>query len=212
MRISLRRGAVVATLGLLGWASSARAQCTKDTECKGDRICNEGVCMDPPASRQALAPPGPTFVIGADSAPAPPSSGAIPDSGSLPAQSFVPATEPHDRTMATIGLVLTAMGAATLVTTVILLVKGAAEHRASLNAFCDNDVCSAAADAQNSAGEALLTAGTVTGLATIALLGPGIPLFFLGRHQLPARSQTTAWWVPQRVSTYLHQVTLTYAY
>jgi hypothetical protein len=212
MGISLRRGALVATLGLLGWASSAGAQCTKDTECKGDRICNEGACMAPPAARQALAPQGPSFVIGADPAPAPPSAGATVGGGSLPARSFVPATEPHDPTMAAIGLVLTGMGAATLVTTVILLAKGAADHRASLNAFCDNDACAAAADAQNSAGEALLTAGTVTGLATIALLGPGISLFLVGRRQVPARSQTAAWWVPQRVSTDLRQVTLTYAY
>ena len=59
--------------GLLLMSSVARAQCSKDTDCKGNRICEAGVCTTAPASAAAsdaapaapqaqvvvLAPPGP---------------------------------------------------------------------------------------------------------------------------------------------------------
>jgi hypothetical protein len=39
---------VAAAALLLGWAPSADAGCTKDTDCKGDRICDtQGQCVDP---------------------------------------------------------------------------------------------------------------------------------------------------------------------
>lgn len=46
---------------LLLHASSARAQCTKDTDCKGERICQTGNCVDPPqVPRQGgIAEPAP---------------------------------------------------------------------------------------------------------------------------------------------------------
>ena len=64
---------VAAAVGLsaLLWGSFAYAQCTKDTECKGDRICRSGACEDPvpaapanpPGTDQLVAPvitpPGP---------------------------------------------------------------------------------------------------------------------------------------------------------
>ncbi len=41
----------IAALGLtLLLANLAMAQCTKDTDCKGDRICEKGVCVAPGAS------------------------------------------------------------------------------------------------------------------------------------------------------------------
>lgn len=43
-------------LGLsLAVASDALAQCTKDTDCKGDRICANGTCMDPSNRSGSLA-------------------------------------------------------------------------------------------------------------------------------------------------------------
>lgn len=34
--------------GLAAYSQSLSAQCSKDTDCKGDRVCVKGVCVDPP--------------------------------------------------------------------------------------------------------------------------------------------------------------------
>jgi hypothetical protein len=47
------RAALLLLLGVQLMSSAARAQCTKDTECKGDRVCSDGVCSapeEPPAA------------------------------------------------------------------------------------------------------------------------------------------------------------------
>lgn len=56
--------------GILLFSGVARAQCTKDTDCKGDRICEEGKCTSPSAVTPAptpVPPPAPPAT-----APAPP--------------------------------------------------------------------------------------------------------------------------------------------
>ena len=47
------------------WTAPAYAQCTKDTECKGDRVCVHGECVEPPtaSTRQPEHP-----MLGEDSA------------------------------------------------------------------------------------------------------------------------------------------------
>lgn len=48
-------------VGALGLSTAALAQCTRDTDCKGDRVCDQGVCVDP-SQRQGggeLSPPPP---------------------------------------------------------------------------------------------------------------------------------------------------------
>ncbi|RYZ04435.1 MAG: hypothetical protein EOO73_23560 [Myxococcales bacterium] len=49
----------------------AQAQCTKDTDCKGDRVCEEGKCTSPPAPAGAAARPVPAEAPAAAEAPAP---------------------------------------------------------------------------------------------------------------------------------------------
>src|SRR5450759_399849 len=41
----------------LALASEAFGQCTKDTDCKGDRVCVNGTCTDPSAKPPASAHP-----------------------------------------------------------------------------------------------------------------------------------------------------------
>lgn len=55
---------IVALAALLG-ASAAHAQCTKDTDCKGDRICDRGACVDaaslkPKKAEEPAPQPAPT--------------------------------------------------------------------------------------------------------------------------------------------------------
>jgi hypothetical protein len=71
------RALLVASFVLLS-AAKASAQCTKDTDCKGDRVCEDGKCTSP-----AALPPAP---------PPPPGSSAetpapVPDSTAPPAAS-----------------------------------------------------------------------------------------------------------------------------
>ncbi len=72
--------ALALALGL-AWAALAWAGCTKDTDCKGDRICDpEGQCVDPQPCPpcdcdEEPAPPEP--------APAPPERPAPPDGSAL---------------------------------------------------------------------------------------------------------------------------------
>ncbi|MBX3213703.1 MAG: hypothetical protein KF850_16815 [Labilithrix sp.] len=65
-------GLAALTLGV-ALSREARAECTTDIECKGERICVEGVCVDPPATEVAPAPP--TTIVdppATEVAPAPP--------------------------------------------------------------------------------------------------------------------------------------------
>jgi hypothetical protein len=57
----MRRDLVLVTLLVATFSPAlARAQCTKDTDCKGDRICVDGACASPAASpapaRERAAP------------------------------------------------------------------------------------------------------------------------------------------------------------
>jgi hypothetical protein len=80
-----------AALGSLLLSPSANAQCTKDTDCKGDRVCNQGQCVDmlPPAL--PAAPLGGAPVTPAPAAPLPPAPliGSPPPSG-YPAPAYPP--------------------------------------------------------------------------------------------------------------------------
>jgi hypothetical protein len=60
------------------WGSAALAQCSKDTDCKGSRVCSAGQCVDPvPApvyqqpQAQPLPPPPAAYQQPAPQAPAP---------------------------------------------------------------------------------------------------------------------------------------------
>jgi hypothetical protein len=49
MKSSPRFAALMALVVGLAVSGQARADCTKDTECKGDRVCQKGRCVDAPA-------------------------------------------------------------------------------------------------------------------------------------------------------------------
>jgi hypothetical protein len=62
---------------------NAEAQCSRDIECKGDRICVDGKCVDPSAATsQSTAKQLPEYQQPADYPPVPPPSGYWPASAS----------------------------------------------------------------------------------------------------------------------------------
>ena len=49
--MALKPVLVVTSLGLFAWACGSEPNgCTKDTECKGSRVCGNGMCVDPPTA------------------------------------------------------------------------------------------------------------------------------------------------------------------
>lgn len=56
---------ISALCALFLWSAQAQAICTKDTDCKGDRICVEGACTAPDAANQGQL----RFLCGYDGAP-----------------------------------------------------------------------------------------------------------------------------------------------
>lgn len=72
----------------------AHAQCTKDTDCKGSRICSAGACIDAPeptvAPSQSVPPPPPPTVVSPPGYAVPPSYAAPPGYAPQPAQPAFP--------------------------------------------------------------------------------------------------------------------------
>jgi hypothetical protein len=183
-------------VSLLGFADRASAQCTKDIECKGDRICSDGACVDPSPAPPPLPPSA--SGAGVTQAEKPPAGAA--EEGPM---------EPRSPAMRTTGIVLTAAGTVAAVVSVVFLVEARSERDAT-NADCPNNLCTTpvAIDHLDKANT-FATAGTVTLLSAGALLGAGIPLYFVGRHEVPASKPQPAAWIPRQVSIQASRVVLT---
>ena len=80
---------LLGTVGVLLVASEAHAQCTKDTDCKGDRVCEGGACVAAPAAPQPAPAPG--AVVPAPAAPAPEVAAAPAAPAPAPAATTLPA-------------------------------------------------------------------------------------------------------------------------
>jgi hypothetical protein len=177
------------------WCAAGRAdaQCTKDIECKGDRICRDGACTDPS--------PAPVVAV-------PGAAGEAPGTQQAPTESV--ATQPRSPAMRTTGIVLTLAGGAAIVAAIVLAVD-AANDRSKLDSICPSHMCPPSQLSLISESNTLSTAATLTALGAIGLLGAGIPLYFVGRHEVPV-SRRAAWWIPREVSTDLHRVTVTFGF
>lgn len=55
----MRNSSAIIALAALLVASAADAQCSKDTDCKGDRICDRGACVDAAAAKAKAPEPAP---------------------------------------------------------------------------------------------------------------------------------------------------------
>ena len=146
-------------------SSLARAQCTMDTECKGDRVCEEGKCVAP----AAVSPPAPS----AAARPAAPPVSAPP---AAPVAALPPAPAPtpekpemrrHSTGMMVGGIVMTSMAPLALFTAAIY---GLA------NAVCDHDC------------EAYETTAKLSLISAVVLAGVGIPMIVVGAEKVPVES------------------------
>jgi hypothetical protein len=220
MHVALRRGALVAVMGcsLLAWGSPARAECTKDTDCKGDRVCNAGVCTEPrptsalpplqapPEESEPASPPPPAIVRPAAVQPAARVSTADDAEAEVQERTVM---EPRSPAMRTAGVVLTAAGAVSLVLTGVFFAE-TIQASNQVHAECVNQICNAQ-DVSDFDRERAFAALTYVGvLFTAGFLGSGIPLYFVGKHEVPVKRPATAWWVPEHVAVGAGRLDLTY--
>jgi hypothetical protein len=146
--------------------SLSSAQCSKDTECKGERVCEAGQCVPPsapaPVAPTAVAPPAPAAV---PAAPAPAAAPAAPPfpmaSATLPA----PQMQRHSRGMMVGGIVLVSLAPVALfVATLSTLSKALCSVDTPDRQGCDDY-------------DAVTTVAIVSGLACV---GAGVPLLVIG--------------------------------
>ena len=152
-------GALVAA-AVLCVAAEAHAKCTKDSECKGDRICTKGVCVAPSAE---AAPEEPPPIAPPAQPPPPPTHVVVPVAPAYPGYSYgapPPPLSTHRRSKGMMigGIVMTSVGIVTFVAAAALLASGDSSDQ---------------------------RAGAGTALLTVALLGAGIPLWIIGKREVP---------------------------
>jgi hypothetical protein len=157
----------------------ARAQCTADVECKGDRICEGGKCVDPPP-----APPPVTTALAPEAADVPATGAPVgAATASLPQQpSAPPRFVHHSAVMLRVGIVSAALAAVAGVVAVGTYFKGGCGcgwgNIGSVGPGTRDD------SNDRSALNALLTA--------VVLGGVGVPLIIVGAHREPAPRQSSA--------------------
>jgi hypothetical protein len=130
--VAFRASAVALFLLATMAPAAARAQCTKDIECKGDRVCEAGRCTAPPLPpppEPTLPPPSPSVPTSA-SAPASSTEAAVTVEPAVPAPapahvtpsatSWGPLSPDRRRTMKMLGGGLMAIGGVSLLTVYVL--------------------------------------------------------------------------------------------
>lgn len=170
-------------------ASLSHAQCTKDVDCKGERICQEGQCTEPPLAAEApasapevttAAPEAGATVAPADpaqTAAAPPATLArepepLPDD--LQSSPPAPTYKRRSRGLFAGGIVMVSLGTLALA---VALVNGGLDG-------CDDDE-SAGFTQRRCQRSPNYTAFAISGL----LLGGGVPMIIIGGKRVPAGPQ-----------------------
>lgn len=169
------------SLSVLLLSGVARAQCTKDVECKGDRVCTNGVCAPP------LAAPAP---VAAPPAAAP----AVPAPNEPPPDA--PAYRRRTGLMVT-GIVMASVGVGALIGTLTLGVLKSTCDRDLKEEYPDNVVPASARDDLDRCQSydtplLVLTAGG------LVLAGAGLPLLIIGAKKVPVTQARVSPWLTPR--------------
>jgi hypothetical protein len=172
----------VAGSALLLVTSLSHAQCAKDTECKGDRVCEAGKCVTAPAA----APAAPAQYDAVPAAPvttsAPATSAGKEPPPDAPAK---PRMQRHSTGMMVGGIVMVSLAPVALVVAgVARLGKGICDIDDERG--CDDDY------------DPTIYGSLLTG---VVLLGVGIPLLVIGAKKEPveenvAQATITPWLTP----------------
>ena len=225
---ALRKRCAVSALALLaalGSTTLAHAECTKDTECKGDRVCNAGVCVAPtnsPAAPAAApaAPPAATAPLSAPPAyPVAPGGavpGAPPTYPGAPVPVYLVSTRApegpmHRRSGALMGagIAFIVLGFGTLIASVVLW----PEYSYWTNQVATDPETSCATK-NPPCDVSLLTAATITTVLTPIFLGAGIPMLIIGAKKVPdsgSQGRAKPTWIPQ-VNASKHTMGLSFAF
>jgi hypothetical protein len=194
--------AVLLVVGGVLLAGRANAQCSKDTECKGERVCEQGQCVTPPKPAEPLPPPPPP----------PPASAAVPAPVVATAPAAAPAAAPRHEAghladaqdeprsyrrrspgLMTTGIVLTSSSLPFLLLTAVL--SSNAYDDCVSDVYADRLVSSAGLDEIDDCQEARRTRSVAILLTTSAMLGVGIPLIVYGGKKVPAEQATITPWL-----------------
>ena len=170
-------------LGMMVHTGWAEAQCTKDSDCKGERICEQGTCTEPPVKAEPAPPAPPAVVAPAPSAPSVSEGRARLDQ---PEDThFFDEQKPRkvkkrisSPGMMVAGIVLTAAGPTVWIVGV-------------LSSTCRNDNPDSSSCGPGLNGAWLFLGGAV-------LIGTGIPLIVIGAKRVPATRVAIAPWASPR--------------
>lgn len=169
--------AVLGGVSCLLFASLSQAQCEKDTDCKGERVCEAGTCVSPAPS--AVAAPAPA-VAAAPVAPAAPPPAVTP----APIESEAPSARPrrdwkrHSTGMMAGGIVMVSF------VPIALMVALVADLQQSA---CENGgyyTLDSTRNSNTNCGrfDPSIYGGLISG---VVLLGAGIPMIVIGSKREP---------------------------
>jgi hypothetical protein len=171
-------GAIAALL----YSTAVQAQCTKDTDCKGERVCTAGSCVDPAAG----APPSDA------AAPAPSESAETAGKSVESVSADRPAgertvTRRHSTGMMAGGIVMVSLAPIALLGALVSSLQDSV-----CDITYDSYGMAYARDDCDNSGQTYAFA-----LAGVALLGAGIPLIIIGakKETVPAPQATLSPWV-----------------
>lgn len=166
----LRFGQALAAGAVLLTASWSHAQCTKDTDCKGQRVCTKGTCVAGSAAAPAAPTPAPATVAPAPAA-APVAAPAEPVAAP-PEEPPKPRMQRHSTGMMVGGIVMVSLAP------VALLVSGMAAIGKGLCNVGDDDPYDSCDDDYDP---------TIYGAlgSAFVLVGVGVPLIVIGAKKEP---------------------------
>lgn len=205
MRFRLAAGSMGVVVAGVLFASVANAQCSKDIDCKGDRVCENGACVVPaPAAPPAV--PVPAAAPPAALPPPPPApEAAAPAVAAAPAPAYAPpaagdasvarpvvTTQRHSTGMMAVGIVMVSFAPITLIAAMVASFE---------KADCENgDYLRDASSSGSSSGRNCDHYDTplyTSLLGGAALLGVGLPLIVIGGKREPiGTARLTPWASP----------------